>query len=457
MVRLSLLLLLPSALLAQSAVQFQTNFGNITVLLRPDVAPKNVANFLSYVNSGAYKNTIFHRSVPQFVIQGGGYDLSGNNLTAITTNAAVVNEFNLSNLPFTLSMAQLSGNANSATSQWFFNTVDNSGSLDASSTSSGFTVIGQVSDPLSQAVISAIAGVPTFDESAAPPAGLGSAFSQIPLTDNFTTGGTPVAANFVVVTDIVPTTVLPPPVIGGIISASAFGGFASAAPGSFVEIYGTDLAATTRTWGTSDFVSGAAPIILDGVTVTIGGLPAYVSYISPGQVNVQIPSLVPPGVAGVVLIFNNQVTDVFNLNITTIEPGLLAPKSFLSDGKQYVVGFHHDGSFVGPGNLPNIQSTPAKPGEIITLYGLGFGPVTPSTTPYAGQIATGQSTLVTSVQMKFGNIAAAIGYHGLTPNLVGVDQFNITVPANAPSGDNQFNVVVGGTSLPQTLFIPVQP
>src|SRR5216110_616439 len=65
----------------------------------------------------------------------------------------------------------------------------------------------------------------------------------------------------------------------GIVTASGFGGFASAAPGSFIEIYGTNLAGTTRGWATDDFTNGNAPTSLDGVTVTVGGKPAYIIYV----------------------------------------------------------------------------------------------------------------------------------------------------------------------------------
>ncbi len=86
----------------------------------------------------------------------------------------------------------------------------------------------------------------------------------------------------------------PPPVIEpsitNVVSASAFGGFASVAPGSWVEIYGSDLAPDTRGWTGADFNGNNAPIALDGVSVSIGTQAAFVDYISPTQVNAQLPS-----------------------------------------------------------------------------------------------------------------------------------------------------------------------
>src|ERR1041384_6972056 len=78
--------------------------------------------------------------------------------------------------------------------------------------------------------------------------------------------------------------------VKGVVSASAFGGFETIAPGSWIEIYGSNLAPVTRPWQTSDFTGDAAPTSLDGVSVTINGRRAFLSYISPGQVNAQVPA-----------------------------------------------------------------------------------------------------------------------------------------------------------------------
>lgn len=139
-------------LAAPTHVRFTTNLGNIDVTLRPDAAPKTVANFLDYVNRGAYDQSIFHRLVPGFVLQGGGYFTAGDNVLAIPTGSPVANEFHLSNIRGTVAMA-LSNDPNSAVDQFFFNLADNSKSLDAQS----FTVFGQVADDASLAVMDRIA------------------------------------------------------------------------------------------------------------------------------------------------------------------------------------------------------------------------------------------------------------------------------------------------------------
>lgn len=105
-------------------------------------APSTVANFISYINSGAYTNGIFHRSVPGFVIQGGGYKLLSNSLSAVATFAPVKNEFSVSNTRGTVAMAKVASDPNSATSQWFVNLGNNAANLD--NQNGGFTVFAKI-------------------------------------------------------------------------------------------------------------------------------------------------------------------------------------------------------------------------------------------------------------------------------------------------------------------------
>ena len=156
-------LILPSLAAAAINVRMQTDLGAIDIELFDTVAPLTVANFLNYVNDGDYDGTFFHRSVPGFVVQGGGYITntpSGSILTdgasLIPTDPPVMNEFNLSNLRGTIAMAKIAAEydednnlipgtgPDSATSQWFFNLDDNSANLD--SQNGGFTVFAQVLD-----------------------------------------------------------------------------------------------------------------------------------------------------------------------------------------------------------------------------------------------------------------------------------------------------------------------
>ncbi len=176
---------------------FHTNLGNISVQLFPDVAPKTVANFLTYVNSGAYTRSFIHRSVPGFIFQGGGYQVQNNTIAAIPTNPPVINEFHLSNTRGTLAMAKLGNDPNSATSEWFFNESDsNAANLDTQN--GGFTVFGRVTDSASLAVMDQIAAVPVPS-----PPPYNSPLDQIPLI-NYQSGSSVQISNLVLVSAITP-------------------------------------------------------------------------------------------------------------------------------------------------------------------------------------------------------------------------------------------------------------
>lgn len=136
--------------------------GTLVLTLAPDKTPITVDNFLAYVNSGFYNGTAIHRVSPGFVIQGGGYSapIDTNTPTAKTTNAAIALEVGkgLSNTQWTIAMARSSDPA-SATSQFYVNLVDNSGSLDPSPLNgAGFAVFGSVSSGTS--VVTSVVSAP---------------------------------------------------------------------------------------------------------------------------------------------------------------------------------------------------------------------------------------------------------------------------------------------------------
>lgn len=137
-------------------VRFVTSEGSFVLQLRPDVAPDTVDNFLGYVNNGFYDGTIFHRVIPGFMIQGGGFT---EELTRKPTEQPIRNEASqtLRNLRGTIAMARTSA-PDSATSQFFINLVDN-GFLDAGVRGAGYAVFGKVTEGMG--VVDSIAGVKT--------------------------------------------------------------------------------------------------------------------------------------------------------------------------------------------------------------------------------------------------------------------------------------------------------
>ncbi len=160
--------------ISAQVVRMETVLGIIDIELRPDVAPATVANFLNYVNDGDYDNSYIHRSVPNFVIQGGGFNYVDNTFGEVPTDSPIINESSLSNARGTISMAR-TASIDSATSQWFFNTVDNS-SLDGNG--DGYAVFGNVIKGME--VVDAIAELQRWNA--------GGAFSELPLINYSGTG-----------------------------------------------------------------------------------------------------------------------------------------------------------------------------------------------------------------------------------------------------------------------------
>ena len=146
----------------------------VDIVLFDQAAPNTTANFLAYMNSDRQKANFIHRSVPGFVIQGGGFAWNDQGqVYEVPTFSPVVNEPGISNTRGTVAMAKLGGDPNSATSQWFINLADNSANLDAQN--GGFTVFGKVVRN-GMAVADEVAALPRYNAGGAP-------FDTLPLKD----------------------------------------------------------------------------------------------------------------------------------------------------------------------------------------------------------------------------------------------------------------------------------
>jgi peptidyl-prolyl cis-trans isomerase A (cyclophilin A) len=156
---------------ADPVVAFKTSLGEIDIQLDPTHAPITTANFLAYVDAKFYDGTIFHRIIPRFVVQGGGFTPDMNEKQ---TNPPVKNEASngLHNLRGTISMARTS-DPDSATSQFFLNLVDNTSKLDPGGVSpDGYAVFGKITKGLD--VLDKMAGVETT---------IKGPYQDVPVTD----------------------------------------------------------------------------------------------------------------------------------------------------------------------------------------------------------------------------------------------------------------------------------
>jgi uncharacterized protein (TIGR03437 family) len=220
------------------------------------------------------------------------------------------------------------------------------------------------------------------------------------------------------------------PSISRVITSTAFGGVTEIAPGAWVEIYGSDLSTSTREWSSTDFEGDSAPVSLDGVRVTIGAVPSYVAYVSPVQVNVLIPSNAGLGRQRLTVTRGTAASEAFEVTVKATQPGLLAPLSLELNGKQYLAAVTSgDAAYIHPS--PDLGRR-ARAGETITLYGTGFGPVTPYVE--AGKFFTHSTAVELPVRFYFGDVEATLVDAGMVAGAMGMYQFRIIVP-DVPPGD----------------------
>ena len=205
---MSVLLAFPVMAMADT-VLIQTPQGDIELELLTEDAPNTVANFLRYIDSGKYTNSFVHRSIPGFVIQGGGFTFNGSNAPGIISFETVDNEFKVSNTRGTVAMAKIGGQPDSATGQWFINLADNSGSLDSDNNpandsdidgdNGGYTVFARVIGN-GMAVADAISQLETINAQGA--------FTNLPVI-NFV--APPIVEENLVMTAVSRNDVTPPP------------------------------------------------------------------------------------------------------------------------------------------------------------------------------------------------------------------------------------------------------
>ena len=200
------------------------------------------------------------------------------------------------------------------------------------------------------------------------------------------------------------------------------------APNTWVSIIGGGLSATTRFWANEDFVNNALPTSLDNVSVMLNGTAAYISYVSPIQIDFLVPSDLKPGPVQVQTTSNGLTSATASVNLESI-----APAFFMLGHTKYIAATHSDNTtLVGPPNLINGAAiAPARPGEIVVLYGNSFGATNPPAPK--GRLLTSPLNLLTPPTITIGGLAVQVLFAGLTE--AGLYQFNVVVPTGLPAGD----------------------
>jgi uncharacterized protein (TIGR03437 family) len=211
--------------------------------------------------------------------------------------------------------------------------------------------------------------------------------------------------------------------------ANAEGENPAIAPNTWVEVKGANLSRSgdSRVWQTSDFAKNQLPTNLDGVSVTVNGKSAYVYYISPTQINILTPPDVMTGLVAVVVTNNGAISASY-----TVQAQATSPSFFLFNGGPYVAATHVSGALLGPASLYPGSTTPAQAGETVVLYANGFGP---TSVPVVSGAETQSGILSPLPVITIGGIAATMSFAGLVAP--GEFQFNVVVPASAPSGERR--------------------
>jgi uncharacterized protein (TIGR03437 family) len=231
-----------------------------------------------------------------------------------------------------------------------------------------------------------------------------------------------------------------PPVIAnnGIVNAAGFQ--LGSAPYTFVTIFGNNLASTTRAWQTSDFVNGALPTQLDGVGVNVNGVPAYLSYVSPTQLNVLLPVSTGPG-------FLQTTVGIVQGAPVPLQFAAVSPAFFQIGTTGFAAATHTDGTLIGTPGLFTSTTRAARVGEVVTFYGNGFGATNPAIPD--GVLISMPLSLVTPPTVLIGGAVAQVVYAGLVGP--GLYQFNVLVP-QVDSGNVTVTAQIGGVTSPATMI-----
>lgn len=235
-----------------------------------------------------------------------------------------------------------------------------------------------------------------------------------------------------------PAAVAPAITAGGV--ANAVGGAAGLSAGAWIAIYGTNLATAARLWAASDLVNNALPTSLGGVSVQINSKPAYVQYISPTQINVLAPSDASAGPVAVTVTNAAGTSNSVSANLQTVLPGLSVLNGYVRAVRS------------GDNAIINGTGTPEPPyttvsaavgqGEVVSLFGTGFGPTSPAAP--LGTNFTGSYPAVNPVTVTIGGLSAPAAYAGIVAP--GLYQINVTVPAALGDGTHAVVATVNGVS-----------
>ena len=226
---------------------------------------------------------------------------------------------------------------------------------------------------------------------------------------------------------------------GGVVNGVTYATGQPVAPGSIASLFGSSLAASL-----AEADSVPLSTTLASVSVTVNGIPAPLFFVSPGQINIQIPwDALPGGVnsgpATIVVHAGQLLSNAGSVQIAPVAPAIF---TVASGGAGNAIAINPDGSIAAPtGSIPGLAAHPAQVGDAIVILATGLGAVTPSV-PNGANSMDQLRTTVTTPNVFVGGQPAQLLFSGLSPSFTGVDQVNAVVPT-----------VAGGPAVPLQLQV----
>jgi uncharacterized protein (TIGR03437 family) len=233
---------------------------------------------------------------------------------------------------------------------------------------------------------------------------------------------------------------------GGVLNGASFQPGISA--DSWITISGTNLSPTTDTWNNA-IINGALPTTLDGVSVMVGDQAAYIEYISATQINAVAPS-VPAGSVPVTVTNANGTSQAVMAQLQAEQP------AFFQWGNYAVATRQNFSLAVKNGTFAGTTTVPAAPGDVIILWGTGFGPTSPSAPAGAETPSTTTYNTATAVSVTVGGKPTTVYGAALAPGYAGLYQIAIQIPASLANGDYPVVATINGAQSPSTTMITVQ-
>lgn len=246
--------------------------------------------------------------------------------------------------------------------------------------------------------------------------------------------------------------------LGGVVNGASF----RPAPDNFVSanaiisIFGVDLSLQTRVVGPDDLVGGRLPERLAGVVVSISGVAAPLYFVSPGQINCQVPSSFLSGTFPLRVRRGSLLSPPETIEVRQVSPGLFTWPAERDDGTLPAVATHRDFSPVGR-DFPD-GATAVRAGELLILWATGLGPTTPPV--MSGELPNFASFALFPVSVLLNGEpipARRILYAGQAPDFAGLQQINILLSPDAPTGEVTVIIEVEGVSSQPGMTVSIDP